>query len=132
MRPMIFALFSEDQLLVSFEKLLVDTEDGVSKNAFESTYLAERMVTILEVEDAVTSNHLEAEDAVTSNHNVKTFLIDKFDDSIFFSYPTEKNKSSLVFMAGHSTMLNATETVSINKELWKGLCPRTSCVMQFF
>lgn len=84
MRPMIFALFSEEHLLVSFEKLLVDTEDGVSKNAFESTYLAERMVTILEVEDAVTSNHLEAEDAVTSNHNVKTFPIDKFDDSIFF------------------------------------------------
>lgn len=79
---------SQEQLLVAFEKLLVDIKDRISTNAFQLSYLAERMITLSEVEEAVISNRV-----------VKSLLIDKFGYKIFFSYPTERNKSCLVFMA---------------------------------
>lgn len=72
----------------AFDKLIDEIKDKFSSHSFQMSYLAERMAKLTELEDAVIDNRV-----------VKSLLIDKYGEKILFSYPTDRSKSSLVFMS---------------------------------
>lgn len=77
-----------EQLRIAFEKLIDEIKDEMSTCSFEMTYLASRVAELTEIEDAV-----------VDNRTMKTLLIDKYGETVLFSYPVERSKSSMVFMS---------------------------------
>ncbi len=66
--------------------------------------------------------------AVVENRDIKSLLIDKYGENVLFSYPTDRSKSSLVFMGNISldqviehirTVTSTNSIVQVAKQLRK-------------
>ncbi|KAG5878174.1 hypothetical protein JTB14_026075 [Gonioctena quinquepunctata] len=71
----------------AFEKLIDEIRGQFSTHSFGVHFSAQRLAKLTNIEDAVIENRV-----------VKSLLIDKFGGNILFAYPTDRSKSSLVFM----------------------------------
>ncbi|XP_043480323.1 uncharacterized protein LOC122510010 [Leptopilina heterotoma] len=78
----------EDILNCAFDKLIDEMKDQFSTTSFELSYLAIRLSELTEIENAT-----------IENRDVKSLFINKYGDKVLFSYPSDKSKSSTLFMS---------------------------------
>lgn len=104
-------------LMEAFEKLIDEMKDKLTSHSFEVSFLGKRLAELTEIEDAIVENRV-----------MKSLLIDKYGENVLFSYPSDRSKSSLVFMGNipldevieHIRTVNSTNyTVQVAKQLRK-------------